>query len=46
MRVETVEVDTEEEAHALCPWAFVCAMTSVGFKCFESEDEYLTWVME
>lgn len=40
MRVETVEVETREEAEEACPWAAEFIQVEGGWKCFESVDDY------
>lgn len=43
MRKQFVEVDTQEEAWAKCPWAAKVIRSDGGFWCFESVSDYETW---
>jgi len=44
MRQEFVQVETKEEALNDCPWASECVEVDGGFICFESQDDYSTWI--
>lgn len=43
MRKEFVQVDTDVEAIAQCPWACCLEKVEGGWMCFESAGDYLTW---
>lgn len=43
MRTQFVEVETIEEAEALCPWAAEIIEAEGGFWCFESVRDADTW---
>jgi hypothetical protein len=43
MRSKFVEVETREEAEALCPWAAVIVEVEGGWHAFESVADYETW---
>ena len=43
MRREFVEVETEEEALKLCPWAAECIEVEGGYMCFATIEDAETW---
>lgn len=43
MRQEFAEVDTVEAAGRLCPWACVVYQVCGGYRCFESESDFIIW---
>lgn len=44
MRQKTVECETVEQAQDMCPWASRFAKVTDGYKCFESIEDYETWM--
>lgn len=44
MRTHFCEVETIEQAEAMCPWAAKIVEVEGGFMCFESITDYETWM--
>ncbi len=43
MRQQTVECKTRKTALKRCPWAAYIVKVEDGYRCFESETDYLVW---
>lgn len=46
MRTEFVECGTRKQAQVACPWAAKIVKVEGGYMCFESVDDYNTWLRQ
>ncbi len=46
MRTQFVETNSRKQAAAECPWASKIVKVDGGYRCFESDADYQTWLAQ